>query len=67
MLPSWFWYAEDFLVSTDNQSHITKIGEATGGSTGEPISFVLPGGGLSILGPINITVGTKNKYNHKSH
>ncbi|MGF1586084.1 MAG: S41 family peptidase [Bacteroidales bacterium] len=37
--------AEDFLVSTDNQSHIIKIGEATGGSTGEPINFVLPGGG----------------------
>jgi C-terminal processing protease CtpA/Prc len=37
--------AEDFLVSTDNQGHIIKIGEATGGSTGEPISFVLPGGG----------------------
>lgn len=40
-----FSAAEDFLVSTDNQSHIIKIGEATGGSTGEPINFVLPGGG----------------------
>jgi C-terminal processing protease CtpA/Prc len=40
-----FSAAEDFLVSTDNQSHIIKIGEPTGGSTGEPINFVLPGGG----------------------
>lgn len=37
--------SEDFLVATDNQKHIVKIGEATAGTTGMPMSFQLPGGG----------------------
>lgn len=37
--------SEDFLIMTDNQSHITKIGEPTFGSTGNPYHFSLPGGG----------------------
>ncbi|MEO9953609.1 S41 family peptidase [Nonlabens sp.] len=36
--------AEDFLVSADNQKHMTKIGEPTYGSTGQPMFFDLPGG-----------------------
>ncbi|WP_405604089.1 S41 family peptidase [Polaribacter sp. Asnod1-A03] len=36
--------AEDFLVSADNQKHMTKIGEPTYGSTGQPMLFDLPGG-----------------------
>ena len=37
--------AEDFLIATDNQKHMTKIGEPTFGSTGQPMLFDLPGGG----------------------
>ncbi len=37
--------AEDFLILADNQIHMTKIGEPTFGSTGQPILFDLPGGG----------------------
>lgn len=37
--------AEDFLIYADNQKHMTKIGEKTYGSTGQPMSFDLPGGG----------------------
>ncbi|MFD2568276.1 S41 family peptidase [Pseudotenacibaculum haliotis] len=37
--------SEDFLVAADNQKHIVKIGEATAGTTGMPMSFELPGGG----------------------
>lgn len=37
--------AEDFLIYANNQKHITKIGEKTFGSTGQPLSFDLPGGG----------------------
>ncbi|NCP85527.1 MAG: peptidase S41 [Bacteroidetes bacterium] len=37
--------AEDFLIYADNQEHITKIGEPTFGSTGQPITFNLPNGG----------------------
>ncbi|PRY87617.1 S41 family peptidase [Mongoliibacter ruber] len=37
--------AEDFLIFADKQSHMTKIGEPTFGSTGQPYSFELPGGG----------------------
>ncbi len=37
--------AEDFLIAADNQKHMTKIGEPTFGSTGQPMLFDLPGGG----------------------
>ncbi|MEL6356776.1 MAG: S41 family peptidase, partial [Bacteroidota bacterium] len=37
--------AEDFLIYADNQAHMTKIGEPTFGSTGQPMLFSLPGGG----------------------
>ncbi|GAB3198283.1 C-terminal processing protease CtpA/Prc [Pontibacter aydingkolensis] len=37
--------AEDFLIYADNQKHMTKIGENTNGSTGQPFMFDLPGGG----------------------
>jgi len=37
--------AEDFLVYADNQKHMTKMGEATYGSTGQPMIFDLPKGG----------------------
>jgi C-terminal processing protease CtpA/Prc len=41
-----FSAAEDFLVLCDNQKHITLIGEVTAGSTGNPITWNLPYGGL---------------------
>ncbi|RYY89817.1 MAG: peptidase S41 [Chitinophagaceae bacterium] len=37
--------AEDFLIYADNQKHMTRIGEHTFGSTGQPYIFELPGGG----------------------
>jgi len=37
--------AEDFLIYTENQKHMIKIGEPTFGSTGQPMLFDLPGGG----------------------
>ncbi|WP_300977951.1 S41 family peptidase [Flavobacterium sp.] len=37
--------AEDFLIYADNQKHMTKIGENSFGSTGQPFVFELPGGG----------------------
>lgn len=39
--------AEDFLIYADNQPHMTKIGEPTFGSTGQPMMFELPGGGMA--------------------
>ncbi len=41
-----FSAAEDFLVFCDNQKHITLIGEETAGSTGNPINWKLPYGGI---------------------
>ncbi|TXK70638.1 S41 family peptidase [Mesonia sp. HuA40] len=38
--------AEDFLIYADNQENITKIGEPTFGSTGQPMIFDLPNGGF---------------------
>lgn len=37
--------AEDFLIFADNQEHMTKIGEPTFGSTGQPLKIKLPAGG----------------------
>lgn len=36
--------AEDFLIYSDNQKHMTKIGESTFGSTGQPMYFDLING-----------------------
>lgn len=38
--------AEDFLIYADNQENMIKIGEPTFGSTGQPMMFDLPNGGL---------------------
>lgn len=37
--------AEDFLIYADKQKHMTKIGEPTFGSTGQPFMFDLVNGG----------------------
>jgi carboxyl-terminal processing protease len=37
--------AEDFIVAFDTMKRGTIIGETTGGSTGQPLLFDLPGGG----------------------
>jgi C-terminal processing protease CtpA/Prc len=37
--------AEDFLIAADGQKHMTKIGQRSFGSTGQPFAFPLPGGG----------------------
>jgi carboxyl-terminal processing protease len=37
--------AEDFLIFIDGLDRFTTVGEATFGSTGQPIQFELPGGG----------------------
>ena len=37
--------AEDFLVAAASQKHMIKMGENSFGSTGQPLSFLLPGGG----------------------
>jgi len=36
--------AEDFLIYADKQKHMTKMGQNTFGSTGQPFLFDLPGG-----------------------
>jgi C-terminal processing protease CtpA/Prc len=41
--------AEDFLIFADNQKHIIKIGQNSYGSTGQPLMFDLPGGGIAIV------------------
>jgi len=37
--------AEDFLIMADGIDHLTTMGEPTHGSTGQPLSLELPGGG----------------------
>lgn len=43
--PETYSAAEDFTVAFDTMKRGTIIGEATGGSTGQPLLFDLPGGG----------------------
>jgi C-terminal processing protease CtpA/Prc len=43
--PATFSAAEDFLVAWKNSGRGKLIGEPSGGSTGQPLSFKLPGGG----------------------
>jgi C-terminal processing protease CtpA/Prc len=40
-----FSAAEDFLVAIDGIPHVTTLGGPSGGSTGQPLSVPLPGGG----------------------
>jgi C-terminal processing protease CtpA/Prc len=40
-----FSAAEDFLVVMDQLPHVTTVGRPSGGSTGQPLSLELPGGG----------------------
>jgi C-terminal processing protease CtpA/Prc len=39
--------AEDFVVAFDSMKRGTIVGEPTGGSTGQPLPFALPGGGFA--------------------
>jgi carboxyl-terminal processing protease len=43
--PRTFSAAEDFTVAFDYMKRGKLVGQPTGGSTGQPISFALPGGG----------------------
>ncbi len=45
--PQTFSAAEDFLVSFDSIQRGVMVGTRTGGSTGQPMTFGLPGGGLA--------------------
>ena len=44
-----FSAAEDFLVAFDQSGRGTIIGEPSGGSTGNPLNFSLPGGGTGLV------------------
>ena len=43
--PATYSAAEDFLVAWKNSGRGKTVGEPSGGSTGQPLSFQLPGGG----------------------
>lgn len=45
--PATFSAAEDFLVAWKNSGRGKIIGEPSGGSTGQPLNFTLPGGGTA--------------------
>ncbi|OYO30599.1 hypothetical protein CD932_05220 [Janthinobacterium sp. PC23-8] len=45
--PRSFSAAEDFLVAFDQLQRGLIVGEASGGSSGQPLSFELPGGGMA--------------------
>ncbi|AIF46686.1 S41 family peptidase [Dyella japonica] len=45
--PRTYSAAEDFVVAFDALKRGTLMGETTGGSTGEPLQFKLPGGGTA--------------------
>lgn len=45
--PRSFSAAEDFLLAFDQLQRGLIVGEASGGSSGQPLSFELPGGGMA--------------------
>lgn len=45
--PRTYSAAEDFVVAFDTLKRGALLGEATGGSTGQPLHFTLPGGGMA--------------------
>ncbi len=47
--PRTFSAAEDFLVAFDQSGRGTIVGEPSGGSTGNPLFFRLPGGGNGLV------------------
>ncbi|WP_029038347.1 S41 family peptidase [Salinimicrobium xinjiangense] len=47
--PDTYSAAEDFLSAFKNLKRGTVVGQATGGSTGQPLMFQLPFGGLGIV------------------
>jgi C-terminal processing protease CtpA/Prc len=44
--PHTFSSAEDFLIPLVHAKRATLLGETTGGSTGQPLTIPLPGGGF---------------------
>jgi C-terminal processing protease CtpA/Prc len=48
--PRTFSAAEDFLVAFDQSGRGTIVGEPSAGSTGQPLSFKMPGGGSGRVG-----------------
>lgn len=44
-----FSAAEDFLVTLDSINRATYIGQRSGGSTGQPLTLKLPGGGFGAI------------------
>lgn len=45
--PRTYSAAEDFLVTFDSLKRGIMVGQASGGSTGQPLMFPLPGGGMA--------------------
>lgn len=41
--------AEDFLIYLDNIQRAIRVGQRTNGSTGQPLTFRLPGGGMAYI------------------
>jgi len=49
-----FSAAEDFVVVFDAMHRGTLVGETTGGSTGQPLAFKLPGGGYARICTLDV-------------
>ncbi len=47
--PDSYSAAEDFLASFKHLKRGTVVGETTGGSTGQPLTFPLPFGGMGVI------------------
>ncbi|WP_051891194.1 S41 family peptidase [Chryseobacterium sp. JM1] len=48
--------AEDFLIYLYNQKNITRVGEYSNGSTGQPLQIELPGNGSAIICTKKVTL-----------
>ena len=54
--------AEDFLIYLDREKNITRVGDFTNGSTGQPLQVALPGGGSAWICTKKVTFSDGREF-----
>lgn len=60
--PRTYSAAEDFVAAFRDMKRGRIVGEATGGSTGQPLSFPLPGGGAARVCTRHCTLASGDEF-----
>lgn len=60
--PKTYSSAEDFAATFVPEHHAILVGEPTGGSTGQPMLFPLPGGGIGRICTVDYRLANGNVF-----